>query len=185
MQQVSFFRKIPNKRELQWISSNHFTRKKLLQSKDLNINDIKNLKRLMTSIKHNWTNKILILTNSILLMKSLVTFLVIQNISTLGEQDNAFDKWSKAEKISSALHRILLIYFLVIMIIKICLCHQKMMKSTIHVTNDLFDIDFKDFMKLYKYYTKGLSKDIIPFSILVSKAILLSDNPLTFKKDLL
>ena len=118
-------------------------------------------------------------------MKSLVTFLVIENISTLGEQDNAFNKWLKAEKISSALHRILVIYFLVIVIIKICLCHQKMMKSTIHDTNHFFNIDFKDFMKLYKYYTKGLSKDIIPFSILVTKAILLSDNPLTFRKNLL
>ena len=39
--------------------------------------------------------------------------------------------------------------------------------------------NFKDFMKLYKYYTKG------PLSILENKAILLSDNPLGFRKNLL
>ena len=38
------------------------------------------------------------------------------------EQDNEFDKLSKAEKISFALHNIY-------MIIKICLCHQKVMKK--------------------------------------------------------
>ena len=53
------------------------------------------------------------------------------------------------------------------------------LKSSIHATNHLLDINFKDFMKLYKYYTKG------PFSILENKATLLSDNPLGFRKNLL
>ena len=41
------------------------------------------------------------------------------------------------------------------------------------------DIDFKDFMKLYKDYTKE------PYSFLVNDAILSSDNPLRFRKNLL
>ena len=38
------------------------------------------------------------------------------------------------------------------------------------------DIEFKDFMKLYKDYTKE------PFSLLVIVTTLPSDNPLRFKK---
>ena len=41
------------------------------------------------------------------------------------------------------------------------------------------DIDFKDFMKLYKEYTKE------PFSLLVNDTTLSSDNSLRFKKNLL
>ena len=40
-------------------------------------------------------------------------------------------------------------------------------------------IDFKDFMKLYKKYTKE------PYLFLVSDTTLLSDNPLRFRKNLL
>ena len=39
------------------------------------------------------------------------------------------------------------------------------------------DIDFKDFMKLYKEYTKE------PYSLLVNDITLSSDNPLRFKKN--
>ena len=39
-------------------------------------------------------------------------------------------------------------------------------------SNDSSDIDFKDFMKLYKEYTKE------PFSFLVTDTTLSSDNPL-------
>ena len=56
---------------------------------------------------------------------------------------------------------------------------KRWLKSSIYATNHLFDINFKDFMKLYKYYTK------VPFSILENKATLLSDNPLGFRKNLL
>ena len=41
------------------------------------------------------------------------------------------------------------------------------------------DIDFKDFMKLYKNYTKE------PYSFLVNDATLSSDNPLQFRSNLL
>ena len=40
------------------------------------------------------------------------------------------------------------------------------------------DIAFKDFMKLYKDYTKE------PYSFLVNNTILSSDNPLRFRKNL-
>ena len=46
-------------------------------------------------------------------------------------------------------------------------------------SNHLLDIDFKDFMKLYKDYTKE------PFSFLVNDTTLSSDNPLRFRKNLL
>ena len=46
-------------------------------------------------------------------------------------------------------------------------------------SNHLSDIDFKDFMKLYKYYTKE------PFSFFVNDKTLSSDNPLQFRKKLL
>ena len=41
------------------------------------------------------------------------------------------------------------------------------------------DVDFKDFRKLYKNYTKE------PYSFLVNDTTLSSDNPLRFRKDLL
>ena len=43
----------------------------------------------------------------------------------------------------------------------------------------LSDIELKDFMKLFKGYTKE------PFSFLVNDTTLLSDNPLRFRKNLL
>ena len=45
--------------------------------------------------------------------------------------------------------------------------------------NNSSDIEFKDFIKLYKDYT------IEPFPFLVSNATLPSDNPLIFRKKLL
>ena len=44
-------------------------------------------------------------------------------------------------------------------------------------SNHSSDIDFKDFMKLYKEYTKE------PYSLLVNDITLSSDNPLRFKKN--
>ena len=46
-------------------------------------------------------------------------------------------------------------------------------------SNHLPDIDFKDFMKLFKDYTKE------QYSFLVKETILSSDNPLRFTKSLL
>ena len=45
--------------------------------------------------------------------------------------------------------------------------------------NHLSDIDFKDFVKIYKKYTAE------PHSILVNDGTLTSDNPLKFRKNLL
>ena len=45
--------------------------------------------------------------------------------------------------------------------------------------NHLSDIDFKDFMKVYKKYTKE------PYSFLVNDTTLSSDDPLRFRKNLL
>ena len=47
------------------------------------------------------------------------------------------------------------------------------------VLNHSFDIDFKDFMKIYK---KCAAK---PYSFLVNDTTLSSDNPLRFRKNLL
>ena len=47
------------------------------------------------------------------------------------------------------------------------------------ISNHLSDIDFKDFIKLYKDYTKEL------YSFLVNDPTLSSENPLRFRKDLL
>ena len=44
-------------------------------------------------------------------------------------------------------------------------------------SNHSSDIDFKDFMKLYKDYTKE------PYSFLVNDTTLSSDNPLRFRKN--
>ena len=46
-------------------------------------------------------------------------------------------------------------------------------------SNHSSDIDFKDFMKLYKEYTKK------PYSFLVNDTTLSSDNLLRFRKNLL
>ena len=46
-------------------------------------------------------------------------------------------------------------------------------------SNHLSDIDFKDFMKLYKDYTKE------PYSFLVNDTTLSSDNSLRFRNNLL
>ena len=45
--------------------------------------------------------------------------------------------------------------------------------------NHSSDIDFKDFMKIYKKYTKE------PYSFLVNDTTFLSDDPLKFRKNLL
>ena len=45
-------------------------------------------------------------------------------------------------------------------------------------SNHSSDIDFKDFKKLYKDYTKE------PYSFLVNNITLSSDNPLRFRKNL-
>ena len=45
--------------------------------------------------------------------------------------------------------------------------------------NHSSDIDFKDFMKIYKKYTKGT------YSFLVNDTTLPSDDPLRFRKNLL
>ena len=45
--------------------------------------------------------------------------------------------------------------------------------------NHSSDIDFKDFMKIYKNYTEE------PYSFLVNDTTLPSDNPLRFRKNLL
>ena len=46
-------------------------------------------------------------------------------------------------------------------------------------SNHFTDVDLKDFMSLYKDYTKE------PFSFLVNDATFSSDNPLRFRKNLL
>ena len=46
-------------------------------------------------------------------------------------------------------------------------------------SNHSSDIDFKDFMKVYKYHTKE------PYSFLVNDTTLSSDNSLRFRKNLL
>ena len=46
-------------------------------------------------------------------------------------------------------------------------------------SNHSSETDFKDFMKLYKEYTKK------PYSFLVNDTTLSSDNPLRFRKDFL
>ena len=45
--------------------------------------------------------------------------------------------------------------------------------------NHLSDIEFKDFMKIYKPFTKK------PFSVLVNDTTLSSDNPLRYRKNML
>ena len=47
------------------------------------------------------------------------------------------------------------------------------------VFDDMIDIDFKDFIKMYKKYTAE------PYSFLVNDATLPSDDPLRFRKNLL
>ena len=47
------------------------------------------------------------------------------------------------------------------------------------VLNHSLDIDFKDFMKIHKKYTKE------PYSFLVDDTTLPSDDPLRFRKNLL
>ena len=47
------------------------------------------------------------------------------------------------------------------------------------VLNHSSDIDFKDFMKIFKKYTAK------PYSFLVNDTTLLSDDPLRFRKNLL
>ena len=47
------------------------------------------------------------------------------------------------------------------------------------VLNHLSDTDFKDFMKVYQKYTKK------PYSLLLNDTTFSSDNPLSFRKNLL
>ena len=76
-------------------------------------------------------------------------------------------------------------YFRVIKTIRLNVAHYFIMKIPNKrelqqiASNHLSDIDFKDFMKVYKDYTKG------PYSVLVNDTIVSSDNPLRFRKNLL
>ena len=76
-------------------------------------------------------------------------------------------------------------YFRVIKTIRLNAAHYFIMKIPNKrelqqiASNHLSDIDFKDFMKVYKDYTKG------PYSVLVNDTIVSSDNPLRFRKNLL
>ena len=57
----------------------------------------------------------------------------------------------------------------------------KILKITIHqqiVLNHSSDIDFKDFIKIYKKYTKE------PYPFLVNDTTLPSDDPLRYRKNL-
>ena len=55
--------------------------------------------------------------------------------------------------------------------------HETFQRLPQIASNHSSDIDFKDFMKLYKDYTKQ------PFSFLENDTTLSSDNPLRFKKN--
>ena len=76
-------------------------------------------------------------------------------------------------------------YFKVLKTIRLNSTHYFMMKIPNKrelqqiASNRLSDIDFKDFMKLYKEYTQE------PNSFLVNDITLSSDNPLRFGRDLL
>ena len=63
------------------------------------------------------------------------------------------------------------------MLLPVILFAKRELQQT--VSNYLCDTDFKDFMKIYKDYTKE------PYSFLVNDAIFPSDNPLRFRKNLL
>ena len=76
-------------------------------------------------------------------------------------------------------------YFKVLKTIRLNSTHYFMMKIPNKrelqqiASNRLSDIDFKDFMKLYKEYTQE------PYSFLVNDITLSLDNPLRFGRDLL
>ena len=76
-------------------------------------------------------------------------------------------------------------YFKVLKTIRLNSTHYFMMKIPNKrelqqiASNHLSDIDFKDFMKLYKEYTQE------PNSFLVNDITLSSDNPLRFGRNLL
>ena len=76
-------------------------------------------------------------------------------------------------------------YFKVPKTVRLNARHYFIMKTTNKrelaqiASNHSSDIDCKDFMKLYQYYTKE------PYSFLVNDMTLSSDNPLRFRKNLL
>ena len=63
------------------------------------------------------------------------------------------------------------------MLLPVILFAKRELQQT--VSNYLCDTDSKDFMKIYKDYTKE------PYSFLVNDTIFPSDNPLRFRKNLL
>ena len=91
----------------------------------------------------------------------------------------------RGRKLDISLAFILQSYFKVLKIIRLNPKHYFIMKIPHKVelqeiaSNHSSDIDFKDFMKLYKDYTKE------SYSFLVNNTTLSSDNPLRFRKNLL
>ena len=88
-------------------------------------------------------------------------------------------------KLNISLVLILQSYFKVPRTIRLNAAHYFIMKISNErelqqiASNHLSEIDFKNFMKLYKDYTKE------PFSFFVNDKTLSSDNPLRFRKNLL
>ena len=91
----------------------------------------------------------------------------------------------KGRKLNISLVFISQSYFKVPKIVRRNATHHFIMKIAMKrelqqiASNRLPDIDFTDFMKLYKEYTKE------PYSFLVNDTTLSSDNPLRFRKNLL
>ena len=91
----------------------------------------------------------------------------------------------KGRKLNISLVFISPSYFKVPKIVRRNATHHFIMKIAMKrelqqiASNRLLDIDFTDFMKLYKEYTKE------PYSFLVNDTTLSSDNPLRFRKNLL
>ena len=90
----------------------------------------------------------------------------------------------RGKKLKNSLVFISQFYFKVPKTIRLNATHYFMMKIPNNreiqqiASNHSSDIDFKDFIKLYKEYTKE------PYSFLVNDTTLSSDNPLRFRKNL-
>ena len=90
----------------------------------------------------------------------------------------------RGKKLKNSLVFISQFYFKVPKTIRLNATHYFIMKIPNNreiqqiASNHSSDIDFKDFIKLYKEYTKE------PYSFLVNDTTLSSDNPLRFRKNL-
>ena len=129
------------------------------------------------------------LKNVVIFIQTILSFVLSRKVINIyndiaRKYGNVTELFLKGRKVNISLIFILLSDFKMCKTIRLNATHHFIMKIPNKTdlqqigSNNSSDIDFKDFIKLYKDYTKE------PYSFLVNDTTLPSDNPLRIRKNL-